>query len=72
MDGGLGQNRTADTRIFNPLLYQLSYRAETEIVTPPSLISGDPLEFERCQIYTILKSLMKRRICHFFILPAWS
>jgi hypothetical protein len=25
--GGLGQNRTADTRIFNPLLYQLSYRA---------------------------------------------
>jgi hypothetical protein len=27
MDGGLGQNRTADTRIFNPLLYQLSYRA---------------------------------------------
>ena len=27
IDGGLGQNRTADTRIFNPLLYQLSYRA---------------------------------------------
>ena len=27
MYGGLGQNRTADTRIFNPLLYQLSYRA---------------------------------------------
>ena len=25
--GGLGRNRTADTRIFNPLLYQLSYRA---------------------------------------------
>lgn len=23
--GGRGQNRTADTRIFNPLLYQLSY-----------------------------------------------
>jgi hypothetical protein len=32
MDGGLGQNRTADTRIFNPLLYQLSYRAESDIV----------------------------------------
>ena len=31
--GGLGQNRTADTRIFNPLLYQLSYRAEKKIVT---------------------------------------
>ena len=30
--GGLGRNRTTDTRIFNPLLYQLSYRAEWEIV----------------------------------------
>ena len=27
LDGGLGQNRTADTRIFNPLLYRLSYLA---------------------------------------------
>ena len=27
--GGLGRNRTTDTRIFNPLLYQLSYRAKT-------------------------------------------
>ncbi len=26
-DGGRGQNRTADTGIFNPLLYQLSYPA---------------------------------------------
>ncbi len=26
-DGGAGRNRTADTRIFSPLLYQLSYRA---------------------------------------------
>jgi hypothetical protein len=25
--GGLDWNRTSDTRIFNPLLYQLSYRA---------------------------------------------
>jgi hypothetical protein len=25
--GGSRQNRTADTRIFNPLLYRLSYRA---------------------------------------------
>jgi hypothetical protein len=25
--GGSGRNRTADTRIFSPLLYQLSYRA---------------------------------------------
>ncbi len=26
-DGGLRKNRTFDTRIFNPLLYQLSYQA---------------------------------------------
>ena len=31
--GGLGRNRTIDTRIFNPLLYQLSYRAGDEIIT---------------------------------------
>jgi hypothetical protein len=32
---GQGQNRTADTRIFSPLLYRLSYlaeRLETEIL----------------------------------------
>lgn len=33
-DGGLGRNRTNDTRIFNPLLYQLSYRA----ILQPSII----------------------------------
>ena len=27
--GGLGRNRTTDTRIFNPLLYRLSYQAKT-------------------------------------------
>ena len=32
MIGGLGRNRTTDTRIFNPLLYQLSYRAKTLIL----------------------------------------
>ena len=26
-DGGQGRNRTIDTRIFSPLLYQLSYLA---------------------------------------------
>ena len=26
-NGGWGRNRTADTRIFSPLLYQLSYPA---------------------------------------------
>ena len=28
--GGQGRNRTADTRIFSPLLYQLSYLAKKE------------------------------------------
>ncbi len=28
--GGSGRNRTADTGIFNPLLYRLSYRAISE------------------------------------------
>jgi len=38
--GGLGRNRTIDTRIFNPLLYQLSYRAgKDEIVA--ALFRGD-------------------------------
>ena len=30
--GGLGRNRTTDTRIFNPLLYRLSYRAKPVII----------------------------------------
>jgi hypothetical protein len=30
--GGRGQNRTADTRIFNPLLYRLSYPASMQNV----------------------------------------
>ena len=30
--GGLGRNRTTDTRIFNPLLYRLSYRAKLPII----------------------------------------
>lgn len=34
--GAQGRIRTTDTRIFNPLLYQLSYRAnEEEKVYPP-------------------------------------
>ena len=35
MDGAQGRNRTTDTRIFSPLLYQLSYlgiNAESEAV----------------------------------------
>ncbi len=32
--GGLGRNRTTDTRIFNPLLYQLSYQALSAVAQP--------------------------------------
>ena len=39
--GGLGRNRTTDTRIFNPLLYQLSYQAnEAAHYSEPPLPSG--------------------------------
>src|SRR5690606_18262286 len=34
-DGGSGRNRTADTRIFSPLLYQLSYRTTCPFATSP-------------------------------------
>ena len=37
--GGLGRNRTTDTRIFNPLLYRLSYRARAGDYSRPT-ISG--------------------------------
>ena len=30
LSGGSGRNRTTDTRIFNPLLYRLSYRANAK------------------------------------------
>ncbi len=30
--GGSGRNRTADTRIFSPLLYRLSYRAKNNLL----------------------------------------
>ena len=37
--GGLGRNRTTDTRIFNPLLYQLSYQANrAKDYSPPRLL----------------------------------
>ena len=33
-NGGRGRNRTADTGIFNPLLYQLSYSARKALDRP--------------------------------------
>ena len=36
--GGPGRNRTTDTRIFNPLLYRLSYQAKAEKYNKPFAI----------------------------------
>jgi hypothetical protein len=33
--GGPGRNRTTDTRIFNPLLYRLSYQAKARKYSKP-------------------------------------
>lgn len=38
--GGQGRNRTADTRIFSPLLYQLSYLADGEWSCVLNLLRG--------------------------------
>ncbi len=40
--GGQGQNRTADTRIFSPLLYQLSYLAIAFSVSPDASSAKGP------------------------------
>ena len=38
--GGQGRNRTADTRIFNPLLYRLSYLAKEVCIVAGGLVSS--------------------------------
>lgn len=56
--GGLGRNRTTDTRIFNPLLYQLSYLAvEKEIM---ARILLDLQAFRRDFFLTVFS---RRRAC---------
>ena len=43
--GGPGRNRTTDTRIFNPLLYQLSYQAKRGmIIASPRRLCKSPLQ----------------------------
>ena len=44
-NGGRGRNRTADTGIFNPLLYQLSYPAKR--LTSDRSLRADPLRGSR-------------------------
>ena len=39
--GGRGGNRTPDTGIFNPLLYQLSYPASWELHCEPRMIRAE-------------------------------
>jgi hypothetical protein len=41
--GGQRGNRTPDTRIFNPLLYQLSYLADQALLDTKPAIRGDIL-----------------------------
>jgi hypothetical protein len=52
--GGRGRNRTADTGIFNPLLYQLSYPAL-------GFAQGDPLR-ERARIKAPAPRFVKGRL----------
>ncbi len=40
MFGGQGRNRTVDTRIFSPLLYQLSYLAERWRIIANLILTG--------------------------------
>ena len=48
---GVGRDRTADTRIFSPLLYQLSYRTDT--IKRAAKIS-DPDNMEKKVVTTCL------------------
>ena len=54
-DGGQGRNRTNDTRIFSPLLYQLSYLAAVAffVEEAPSI--------EGARIRTAGRGVVKRR-----------
>ena len=53
--GGLGRNRTNDTRIFNPLLYQLSYRAKRKaIIETESALRKPYLENSMCRRSQVL------------------
>jgi hypothetical protein len=49
--GGPGRNRTTDTRIFNPLLYRLSYQAKARKYSKAvELCKRRPMDF-RCSRY---------------------
>lgn len=55
LGGGQGRNRTTDTRIFSPLLYQLSYLALMQkfepfpgALTSPDILSGRSPGAKQC------------------------
>ena len=52
VSGGLDWNRTSDTRIFNPLLYQLSYRACAKIISESHVVSD---AFQSSQPWRLLR-----------------
>ena len=49
---GSGRVRTADTRIFNPLLYQLSYRA---------ILASHRFRWGAAQLYTFLRRIASKK-----------
>ena len=64
MNGGQRRNRTADTRIFNPLLYQLSYLAYlNRIGIEQKLLNAVNLEV--VQIHQVLRSFQYLKIAPF-------
>ena len=62
--GGPGRNRTTDTRIFNPLLYRLSYQAKRhDYRHPDSALQGRGMKFGKidqaqCQSLLFLAAIM--------------
>ena len=78
MNGGQGQNRTADTRIFNPLLYRLSYLAVRARIKPLSRVgvkrlllkseyffSSEPIRYLGQHSPQVFLSLRQRKISPF-------
>ncbi len=68
-DGAQRQNRTADTGIFNPLLYRLSYLGvigvrERRVLNPYDLPESSVFGRCKCFIQRVLRSLQPGRNLH--------
>ncbi len=59
--GGEGRNRTADTWIFSPLLYRLSYLAGPEAIRARWAVQGSNLRPLRCKRSALPAELTARR-----------